>query len=84
MDSVWPFSMARKAATGLNTLLCLRTCAGYLGHPFGKQVNFWEKISIVSKRVNGQFSISACLKLLASQMRRGDNVSFSRASFLNG
>jgi hypothetical protein len=59
-------------------------CAGYLGHPFGKQVNFWEKISIVSKRVNGQFSISACLKLLASQMRRGDYVSFSRASFLNG
>src|SRR5258708_26013356 len=39
---------------------------------------------MVSKRVNGQLSISSCLNLLASQMDRGDKVSFSKAYFLNG
>ena len=31
-----------------------------------------------------QLSISSCLNLLASQMDRGDKVSFSKAYFLNG
>src|SRR6266436_5577986 len=39
---------------------------------------------MVSKRVNVQLSISSCLNLLASQMDRGDKVSFSKAYFLNG
>jgi hypothetical protein len=30
---------------------------------------------MVSTRVNGQFSLSSCLKLLASQMGREDKVS---------
>jgi len=50
-------------------------CVGYLGHPFGKLVNLWEKISMVSTRVNGQFSISSCLK------RR--KISIPRAYFLS-
>jgi len=43
-----------------------------------------ELIGMVSTRVNAQFSLSSCLKLLASQMGREDKAALSRAYFLNG
>lgn len=34
----------------------LLTCTGYLGHPFGKGLNYKEKIVIVPKKVKEQSS----------------------------
>ena len=49
-----------------------------------KGIKYWEKTSIVSRKVNKQLSISSCLNLFAKQMERGDKISFSRDYFLNG
>jgi hypothetical protein len=64
--------------------VCTKTVCWLLGTSVqktgGKE---WKKIGIVSTRVNGQFSISSCLILLASQMGREDKVSL-KSLFLNG
>ncbi len=44
----------------------LLSCAGYIGHPFGKQAHFWGEDKMVPERVNAQLSPFSSLNLLAS------------------